>query len=68
MYIINSLRLVVLFFVNMRKIKRKGTSSSLLAQGVLGAVLSAVMGARDPEQVNMLAKQAGEVRLYFSLV
>lgn len=32
-----------------------------IAQGVLGAVLGAVVGTRDPEQVNMLAKQAGEV-------
>ncbi|KAG5887368.1 hypothetical protein JTB14_018382 [Gonioctena quinquepunctata] len=29
-------------------------------QGILAAVLSAVVGARDPGQVNMMAKQAGE--------
>ncbi|XP_065334668.1 uncharacterized protein LOC135935957 isoform X1 [Cloeon dipterum] len=29
-------------------------------QGVLTAVLSAVMGAKDPEQVSTMAKQAGE--------
>ncbi|XP_019865322.1 uncharacterized protein LOC109594544 isoform X2 [Aethina tumida] len=29
-------------------------------QGVLAAVLSAVVGGRDPEQVNAMAKQAGE--------
>ncbi|XP_030747329.1 uncharacterized protein LOC115875902 isoform X2 [Sitophilus oryzae] len=29
-------------------------------QGVLAAVLSTVVGSRDPQQVNMLAKQAGE--------
>lgn len=32
-----------------------------IAQGILGAVLGAVVGTRDPQQVNMLAKQAGEV-------
>ncbi|GJQ64993.1 hypothetical protein Trydic_g7155 [Trypoxylus dichotomus] len=29
-------------------------------QGILGAVLSHLVGTQDPEQVNMLAKQAGE--------
>ncbi|KAF7278423.1 hypothetical protein GWI33_008458 [Rhynchophorus ferrugineus] len=29
-------------------------------QGVLAAVLSTMIGSRDPQQVNMLAKQAGE--------
>ncbi|XP_022900889.1 uncharacterized protein [Onthophagus taurus] len=29
-------------------------------QGVLGAVLSTLVGTQDPEQVNMLAKQAGQ--------
>ncbi|XP_074037594.1 uncharacterized protein isoform X1 [Leptinotarsa decemlineata] len=29
-------------------------------QGILAAVLSAVVGGRDPGQVNMMAKQAGE--------
>ncbi|XP_018571620.1 uncharacterized protein LOC108911227 isoform X1 [Anoplophora glabripennis] len=29
-------------------------------QGILAAVLGAVVGGRNPEQVNMLAKQAGE--------
>lgn len=65
-YVYKTLSFLLLnIIVNMKK--RKSTSSSLLAQGVLGAVLSAVMGARDPEQVNMLAKQAGEVCSYFFL-
>lgn len=34
-----------------------------LAQGILAAILSTVVGARDPEQVNTMAKQAGEVSL-----
>ncbi|XP_055690236.1 uncharacterized protein LOC129793828 [Lutzomyia longipalpis] len=29
-------------------------------QGILAAVLSAMLGAKDPEQVNTMAKQAGE--------
>ncbi|KAJ8967211.1 hypothetical protein NQ314_003041 [Rhamnusium bicolor] len=29
-------------------------------QGILAAVLSALVGGRDPEQLNMMAKQAGE--------
>lgn len=32
-----------------------------LTQGILGAVLSHFVGTQDPQQVNMLAKQAGEV-------
>lgn len=35
-----------------------------IAQGILAAVLSAVVGTRDPEQVNSMAKQAGEVCNY----
>ena len=33
-------------------------------QGVLAAVLSTVLGTKDPEQVNSMAKQAGEVKQY----
>lgn len=32
-----------------------------LAQGILAALLSTFVGNRDPDQVNMMAKQAGEV-------
>lgn len=32
------------------------------AQGILAAVLSSVLGTRDPDQVNSMAKQAGEVK------
>lgn len=32
-----------------------------IAQGVLEAVVSAALGNRDPEQVNKIARQAGEV-------
>lgn len=39
------------------------TSTSLIiAQGILVAVMSAVLGSRDPDQVNSMAKQAGEVK------
>lgn len=31
-------------------------------QGILAAVISTVLGAKDPDQVNSMAKQAGEVR------
>jgi hypothetical protein len=31
-----------------------------VAQGVLAAIITAVLGSRDPKQVNMLARQAGE--------
>ncbi|CAG9826738.1 unnamed protein product [Diabrotica balteata] len=42
-------------------IVKNGTSSSLnIAQGVLAAVVEAVVGDRDPEQVNKIARQAGE--------
>lgn len=34
------------------------------AQGILAAVLSSVLGTRDPDQVNSMAKQAGEVNHY----
>lgn len=34
-----------------------------LLQNVLAAVFSAMFGAKDPDQVNTMAKQAGEVRL-----
>lgn len=30
-------------------------------QGILAAVLTGVLGAKDPDQVNTMAKQAGEV-------
>lgn len=30
-------------------------------QGVLAAVFSTMFGSKDPEQVNTMAKQAGEV-------
>lgn len=32
-----------------------------LTQGILAAVLSTIFGSRDPNQVNAMAKQAGEV-------
>jgi hypothetical protein len=32
-------------------------------QGILAAVLSALLGSKDPEQVATMAKQAGEVSL-----
>ncbi|KAK9875661.1 hypothetical protein WA026_009457 [Henosepilachna vigintioctopunctata] len=32
-------------------------------QGILTGVLTAVLGGRDPQQVNAIAKQAGEVRI-----
>lgn len=32
-------------------------------QNILAAVLSGVLGAKDPDQVNTMAKQAGEVSL-----
>lgn len=34
---------------------------SRLQQNILGAVLSSVLGTKDPDQVNSMAKQAGEV-------
>lgn len=38
-------------------------------QGVLAAVLSTVLGTKDPEQVNSMAKQAGEVKQnYYTLI
>lgn len=39
-----------------------------LTQGILGAVLSHFVGTQDPEQVNMLAKQAGEVSLRSTVI
>lgn len=39
-----------------------------LAQGILAAILSTVVGTRDPEQVNTMAKQAGEVRLNYNKI
>lgn len=36
--------------------------ASRLLQGILAAVLSTVLGAKDPDQVASMAKQAGEVR------
>lgn len=38
-----------------------GTMVFRLLQGILAAVLSGVLGTKDPEQVNTMAKQAGEV-------
>jgi len=35
------------------------------SQGVLAAVLSAVLGSKDPDQVATMAKQAGEVSAPF---
>lgn len=32
-----------------------------LLQSILAAVLSAVLGTKDPDQVSTMAKQAGEV-------
>lgn len=32
-----------------------------LTQGILAAILSTIFGSRDPNQVNAMAKQAGEV-------
>lgn len=37
----------------------------IFIQGILAAVLSGVLGAKDPEQVNTMAKQAGEVIFIF---
>lgn len=37
---------------------------SCLPQGILAAVLGAVLGSKDPEQVSTMAKQAGEVSTY----
>ena len=34
-----------------------------LLQSVLAAVFSSVFGSKDPEQVNTMAKQAGEVSI-----
>lgn len=34
---------------------------SLATQGILAAVLSGVLGSKDPEQITMMTKQAGEV-------
>lgn len=42
-------------------VTEKGVASRLL-QGILAAVLSTVLGAKDPDQVASMAKQAGEVR------
>lgn len=39
----------------------KYTIARFWSQGVLTAVLSAVMGSKDPDQVSIMAKQAGEV-------
>lgn len=33
-------------------------------QGILAAVLSAVLGTKDPDQVSTMAKQAGEVSYF----
>lgn len=38
-----------------------GVASRLL-QSILAAVLSTMLGAKDPDQVASMAKQAGEVR------
>lgn len=36
-----------------------------LLQSVLAAVFSSVFGSKDPEQVNTMAKQAGEVSIEY---
>jgi hypothetical protein len=41
------------------------TNARFWSQGVLTAVLSAVMGSKDPDQVSTMAKQAGEVPTLF---
>lgn len=46
-----------LFFV----LRYVGFSLTFVTQGVLAAVLSGVLGNKDPDQVNTMAKQAGEV-------
>lgn len=38
---------------------------SRLQQNILAAVLSSVLGTKDPDQVNSMAKQAGEVKEHF---
>lgn len=38
-----------------------GKSFRVVFQGILAAVLSAVLGSKDPDQVASMAKQAGEV-------
>lgn len=47
-----------------KNIEKCSTLGICFTQGILAAVLSAVLGTRDPDQVATMAKQAGEVCSY----